>query len=122
MRSNGFVQTQEYKYPPSLYYLSYAVSASIFSWIFSSKTWEIIEQSSKFQKFVLLVAQNSLWIYLWHIPLVKLIDTNFLLKYLVVCAVSIIMAFIQVWFVQNILMPKFRNKTVQKNLKVLFTG
>lgn len=122
MRSNGFVQTQEYKYPPSLYYFSYAVSDSIFIWTFSSQIWKISEQLSKIQTFVLFVAQNSLWIYLWHIPLVKLIDTNFLLKYLVVCAVSIIMAFIQVWVVQNILIPKFCNKTVKKNLKVLFTG
>lgn len=121
MRSRGFVQTQDYKYPPSLYYLAYAMSASIFIWVFSGQIWKVVE-SAKVKGFVLFVAQNSLWIYLWHIPIVKFLEMNFLLKYLVAFTVPVVIMFIQVWFVQNVLMSKVHNKVIQKNLKALFTG
>lgn len=117
-----FTPTQAYKYPPSLYYFSYAVSVSIFIWLISDKVWSIIEQLPIIKKFVLFVAQNSLWIYLWHIPFVKFIQTDFLVEYLIVITVSTIITIAQVWFVKNFLMPKFSNITVQKNLKILFTG
>lgn len=122
MRAGDFVQTQNYKYPPSLYYLAYAVSVSIFVWICSEKIWKVLEKSARLKEFVLFVARNSLWIYLWHIPLVKLLETNFLIEYLAVFTIPTAIVFIQVWLVQNVLIQKISNKTVQKNLKILFTG
>lgn len=121
MRSGGFVQTQDYKYPPSLYYLAYAMSASILIWVFSGQIWKVVELA-KVKDFVLFVAQNSLWIYLWHIPIAQFLEINFLLKYLVAFTVPVVIVFIQVQFVQNVLMSKIHNKAIQKNLKTLFTG
>lgn len=43
-----------------------------------------------------------------------------IIRIFILLALTIV--FIQVWLIQNMLMSKVQNKTVQKNLKILFTG
>jgi peptidoglycan/LPS O-acetylase OafA/YrhL len=60
--SGGFVQTQEFKYPPTLYYLSYGF---LFLNLFYLAKDTISARLPS--RWVLWVSSNSLWIYLWHI-------------------------------------------------------
>jgi peptidoglycan/LPS O-acetylase OafA/YrhL len=65
INTGEFVATQYYKYPPTLYYLSYA-----FFWVnliyLAISRYPIIN-FSKYRKVVVWLSSNSLWIYLWHI-------------------------------------------------------
>lgn len=61
------VATQAFKYPPSAYYLSYALAVSGFLWLVLDYV-SAGAKESKFWKPVLFIARNSFWIYLWHIP------------------------------------------------------
>jgi hypothetical protein len=63
-KENGFVQTQSAKYPPTIYYLSYALFAihTIYLIIRNIKISQAQIRSS-----IIWLSSNSLWIYLWHI-------------------------------------------------------
>ena len=61
--SGEFVWTQEYKNPPMMYYLSFALL--IISLLFISKGTKLVKSLSKF-KFITFVGSHTLWIYLWH--------------------------------------------------------
>ncbi len=112
--------TQHYKYPPSIYYLSYALFVSSFLWIFR-RQFEFILEKTKSKEFVLFCAQNSIWIYLWHIPFVKFFHSHFIVKYIVVFSISVLLTFIQVWIINKV-MNQIQSVIIKKNIKVLFTG
>ena len=116
------MQTQNYKYPPSLYYLSFALVGCQFTWLVKNKVWDIIRLLPPIKKLILFIAQNSLWIYLWHIPFIKFIHLNYIEKYIFVYGVATLIVTAQYYVVTRLLIPYFKNQTVQKNLKIIFTG
>lgn len=120
--SGEFVPTQQFKYPPTIYYFSYAISVSVFLWLSSYKIWEILQKNKMMTNFVLFMARNSIWIYLWHIPLVKLIHFNYLLKYFIVIPISLLIAYSQTWMVNNIFLKNISNDQTRKNIKMILTG
>ena len=56
----------DYKYPPQSYYLVWGCFMSVVCWLIVRK-WSRILQN----RFLVFVGQNTIWIYLWHIPLVQ---------------------------------------------------
>ncbi|MCM4167351.1 hypothetical protein KCTC52924_02934 [Arenibacter antarcticus] len=60
-----FIPTQGYKYPPTLYYLSYAFFFINLIYFFVMKCIRLTEP--KKNKIIIWLSTNSLWIYLWHI-------------------------------------------------------
>lgn len=121
VKEGHIVLTQAMKYPPSVYYLSYAIFVSALLWLFAEKILNIISYL-RFENIMLFISQNSIWIYLWHIPFIKYLDTNFVAKYGCVYIGATCIAFLQVWLVSNVLIPKVRNKTTIKNIKMILTG
>ncbi|MBI4489903.1 MAG: acyltransferase [Deltaproteobacteria bacterium] len=121
-QSGRFVPTQEYKYPPSIYYFSYAVFVALMLWLSSEKLWLAIAKITPIKKFVLLVAQNSLWVYLWHIPFVELARGGFAVKYLVVFSAAATITYLQTGLVRNFILPKVPSESARKTITVLFTG
>ncbi|HIK49928.1 MAG TPA: acyltransferase [Oscillatoriales cyanobacterium M59_W2019_021] len=74
-----FIRTQDYKYPPQLYYLSYALFISILLYLlfdFLQKTKKLSNRNVN--QFVVFVSSSSLWIYLWHILFLEYSNDNFL--------------------------------------------
>ncbi len=59
-----FIPTQHFKYPPSAYYLSYALFALNCCYLFCRN---IKINNIKFSQTVLWLSSNALWIYLWHV-------------------------------------------------------
>ena len=71
-RENGyFIQTQEYKYPFQLYYLSYGI---LVSGILIKLTKRVTLAGFLYDKVILFISSHSLWIYLWHIIPVTLLN------------------------------------------------
>jgi len=120
--NGGYVPTQVYKYPPSLYYFSYAIAISIALWFVSNPLWRLINRSKVASAVVLFVAQNSLWIYLWHIPLAKLSGIHFLLHTLLMLVVATGLTYGQVWAVNRFLLPKIQRDGLRKDVRSLLTG
>lgn len=118
---NGqFVPTQELKYPPSIYYFSYALFVSSLLWIHSGKIESILEKL-KVKNVVLFIASNSIWIYLWHIPLIKNIHTDYVLKFFIVFITAVLITYIQTLLV-SALVKRIDSIALKKNITVLFTG
>ena len=125
IRTQGtFVWTQQFKYPPTTYYFSYAVGVSIFLWIASDWLWSLVEKTKPVEGLVLFIAQNSMWIYLWHIPLVKALPETlfFGYRFVLLLAIATAITWLQSWAVHNVLMAKTQNVQIKKNLRSLLTG
>jgi fucose 4-O-acetylase-like acetyltransferase len=117
----ALVPTQKFKYPPSVYYLSYAMFISTLLWILAPAIEKRLE-NTKANTFILFIAQNSIWVYLWHIPFIKLIDGHFITRYLMVFIAASIIAYCQVWIATHILIKHTKNEPLKRNLKCLLTG
>lgn len=57
-----FVQTQEYRYPPTLYFLSYAFFCLNLLYLVKGHMAKLVHK-----KLITWLSANSLWIYLWHV-------------------------------------------------------
>jgi len=90
------VATQAFKYPPRLYYLSYALLISTFLYyLYHYKNITITNFN-----IVQFIGRSTLWIYLWHWFFIKVysyigIETNFIAKYFIIYSVSVCLVFVQ---------------------------
>lgn len=115
------ITTQQLKYPASIYYFSYAFFVSFLLWAFITQI-ELFIEKTKTKRIMLFVAQNSIWIYLWHIPLVKILHPNFMVRYAIVFVASVAITYFQVWTVNNFLIKSLSSENLRKNIKTLLTG
>jgi peptidoglycan/LPS O-acetylase OafA/YrhL len=120
-KTGKIAQTQQYKYPPSLYYLSYAIGVSLLLWLLSGRLLGWID-SLGLSGLVFFVAQNSIWIYLWHIPFVSAITLPFYSKFFAVYGVAVSIAYIQVWGIKRYVVPRIENAVWRKNTLQVLTG
>jgi Acyltransferase family len=111
MEQGEFFRTQEYKYPPQLYYLSYAVSISIFLYLLVDRlVRNNLFSGLKIQPLVngiIFLSSSSMWIYLWHIfwlqyrgPFFTALNLRFLeesplLRFLAIAFLSIFLTLLQ---------------------------
>lgn len=119
---NGrFISTQEQKYPPSAYYIAYAMFMAGSLWLISPAIESLLEKA-KVKSAFLFVAQNSIWIYLWHIPMVKAIHLHFLPKYFIIFLAATAATYAQVWLVQHLLVRITHSDRLKRNLRTVLTG
>lgn len=93
-----------YKYPPQFYFLIYGVMASVCLWVFKDVICKLVD-FVKIKPFALFVGQNTIWIYLWHIPFVLLFNGvigNWFIRYVVIYACAVMMMKIQVSIVKKV--------------------
>ncbi len=107
----GIIPFQSYKYPPHAYYILYGIFMSIFLWTFKFNiSPKIVTQIYNKVSFV---GSNSIWIYLYHIPLIqitaKFVDIWYL-KYLIVYSLSISICYQQI-HLAKIGETKFKNNS-----------
>ncbi|MGL5067497.1 MAG: acyltransferase family protein [Sarcina sp.] len=87
---NNFQSIQNFKYPLSLYYISYGIGISLLLYIILSK---FKLEESCFTKIALYFSNNSMWIYLWHIiyiPIVLKLNVGWILRFIIIVLASII--------------------------------
>lgn len=119
---NGkLVYTQSFKYPPQAYYLLYALAVSFTLWFVVEKILPLLKKVPLYAV-VEFIAKNSLWVYLWHIPFAEILKMEFYVKYPLVFLLASVITFLQVWAVNNILIPKTKSKNAQKNIYMLLSG
>ena len=101
---NNFTSMQIAKYPPRLYYISYGIFiSSILLYICENKELKIYTNS-----FVCFISSHSLWIYLWHIVALEILDyfqqysINLFLQLLFILIFSSGMTFLQEKIVTSI--------------------
>jgi fucose 4-O-acetylase-like acetyltransferase len=116
-----FLPTQAFKYPPQSYYLSYAMLISVMVWSFSGEIIEFLKKLN-FSPIIFFFGQNSIWIYLWHIPIVQLVKQPFLVKYPLVLISASVITLIQINIVHKYLLPFVHSATIKRNLRLLLTG
>jgi len=119
---NGAIRSpQSFKYPPSLYYLSYGVFVACLLYVCSGAiNWFIA--LIKGTGIVSCVARNSMWIYLWHVPLTKHLQMSFALQYAVTFAVATGITFCQVWIVEKVLVNQMPSARAERTIRSVLTG
>jgi len=113
--------TQYFRYPPQLYYLSYAMFAAMVAWAFSGRVVGLLGKIHV-MPVVRFAGQNSIWIYLWHIPLLAVIRLPFLERYAVVLTGAFLVTWLQAWMVRKHVLPRLQDEAMKRNVRVLLTG
>lgn len=76
LQTNQFVTTADSKYPPRIYYLTYALSITLILWIFRGYL-VILSQKIHLLNFFGFIGSHTYWLYLWHIPFVDIVNTQY---------------------------------------------
>lgn len=111
---SNFTPTEDYKYPPTVYYISYAVFVSLLLYlIFDDNLLKILGSNVTFSNVILFVSSSSMTIYLWHILFLYMWNYSFkfrpvwtnttILSLFIVGGLSILTT-----YVQSNLMKRFR--------------
>lgn len=116
-----FVPTQAYKYPPQIYYFSYAIFMSLLLWMLMDYIMRII-YFLKIDDILMFMGRNSIWIYLWHIAILSIIDMPYYVEFPAVLFVSVMITFFQFILINKFLLSRITNPTLGKNVRVIFTG
>lgn len=120
-REGYYVSTQVFKYPPTAYYLSYAVGVSMVLWAFSAKITGFFKKI-KVYSFLMFCGSNSIWIYLWHILFVSMVKQPYYYKYFIVVACSCFVVYLQSKVVRGYLLGKINSPKGVKFVKSVLTG
>ena len=122
---NGvLLDIRRFKYPPTSFYTTYAILRSTLL----LKYINIFEKikSIKSRTLIHFIGSSTLWIYLWHIPIVLFLhfaEFNYIfIKYILVICLSICITFIQQKFLYFLLTKNKLLKSREKLLKIIFTG
>jgi fucose 4-O-acetylase-like acetyltransferase len=120
-QKGSFVRTQLFKYPPQHYYLAYALMCAFALWLMAEPLLKVL-RSSRLIGFVLFAGSNSIWIYLWHIFFLQIVEQSWGMKYLLVFACSALLTWLQVTLIQRYWLPRVRDPGVKRNIRALLTG
>lgn len=104
MKINNFETTQESKYPPTMYYISYGLFMSFLLYIILERIPIIYNFCC--QKYVFFLAENSLTLYFWHIIPVQLIsifkdklilvNENFIYRFIFIVVISVSLTYLHI--------------------------
>jgi len=96
-----FSPTQNYKYPPQLYYISYGMFISLFLYIVLDVK---VIRSICSNKLVMFISQNSIWLYFWHIIFIYLLKfsdkeiqplfNNFIARFAFIFTLALVVTYI----------------------------
>ena len=113
----GFVQpTQIMKYPPTIYYISYALFASFL--LFS--TFKKINLKSN--RFISLCSKSSLWIYLWHILFLTIMPAILGKQDWILTFFIILICSIAITYIQNNIVDLLIDNGANRNVLKIFKG
>lgn len=117
-----FVLVGKYKSPPHLYYLSYAFMCLSILWLVRQRLMNLL-QKIRLKGFATYVGSHTLWIYLWHIPIVTFLEgrLNAPIRFMIVYFSAILLAFLQERIVL-LLCDYMSNEKIKKEVKSVFIG
>lgn len=101
-----YVPLGEYKYPARFYYISYAIPIIVVLYMFfrqdffRKKNYAVIE----------FVSRHSLWIYLWHIFVLAILNFVLKIQNWVICYALLVGLSVGITFMQNTLVSRIERK------------
>lgn len=118
----NIMNIQAYKYPPTFFYLVYAIFMSSMIFLYIEEFKNI--KNEKILKFIKFYGSSTMWIYLWHIPVVyyfqnNFTDTYYLIKYIIVLFIATLITLIQ-QKIFTFISKKIKNKNKQKFISSVF--
>lgn len=117
---------QAFKYPPTAYYLSYAVAVTAMLWLSMDFILDRLKRLTPLENFILFCSRNSMWLYLWHIPWVEAFRAldygNVGVKYVVAFGCASLVTWVQSKLIRLALMPKLKSELLRRNVKLILTG
>lgn len=118
----GWISTQKFKYPPTAYYLGFALTMAITLYL-TAQYWMKLMNALRLTAFVLFVGSNSIWIYLWHILFLQVFKyfDDYRLWYWSVFFCAAACTYVQVWLVQHWI-GRLESKKDQRLVRMLLTG
>lgn len=120
-----FIYSYEFKYPPTLYFTSFAVLMILLLKEVVYKFYSMVD-GGRLPAPIDFIAANSIWIYLWHIGFAEYFirakpELGFVFEYLIIYSLAISITYFQVRYV-TFLRGKVSSETLRRNLKLIFTG
>lgn len=102
LKTDHFVPTSEYKYPPRIYYLAYALSATLILWTYREIIVTIFSRLHLLNSFK-FIGSHTYWLYLWHIPFVDVVGSqfSFLLRFFIIFGGALLCVIIQDYIVNR---------------------
>lgn len=124
-KTGNILNIQAYKYPPTFFYLVYAIFMSSMIFIYIEEFKDIKNKMA--QKSIKFIGSSTMWIYLWHIPAVYYFQNYtswiyYLWKYLLVLAFAITLTLIQQAFFKQVLKATWIKDKNKKFIKAVFMG
>ncbi|AMR30044.1 hypothetical protein A0256_00750 [Mucilaginibacter sp. PAMC 26640] len=122
---NTIPPTQQFKFPPRAYYLSYSLVLCLICYVSSPAVIKFMYKRFWLKNFVVFVSSNTVWIYFYHIIFIKSHITshfsNLFVSYVFVYAASVMCCFLQLSLVNRVL-PKISSNAAQKNIVLMLIG
>lgn len=103
---NGILRLNDFKYPPRMVFLLWGVCLGFIS--IEIVRFILPKISAHLPLYLLFIGQNTIWIYLYHIPLIQLtgmLKFHWALRYIVVYALATVIV-----LVQNVIVYKWNFK------------
>ncbi|EMB9126425.1 acyltransferase family protein [Klebsiella pneumoniae] len=116
INKNIILGPQDFKYPPTMYFASYSIAMTYITLCLLTL---ILKRRSDLPYIFNFISSNTIWIYLWHIPVVEYFKKtnsidNFAIKYLIALIISITITYLQA----SIIKTTTKNKLIRN----IFTG
>ncbi len=110
-QTNSFPEglAEKYKFPPQVYYITYGSLMSAALWSLRP-IWKYVTKI----KAIVFIGQNTIWIYLWHMPFALFATVfmhNWIIKYFLVYGMAI-----TCFGIQYLIVSRMSNKTITKYL------
>ena len=120
---NGtLLPTQQFKYPPQAPYLAYALAMSLVLYRIAPRLVANLQAWPRLRAGVYFCAQNSIWIYLWHIALLDLARGPFPLRYVLVFGGSAGLTLLQVSVLRRYLLPQIQHPSWRRRWQAILSG
>ena len=113
-----FVGTQEFKYPPRLYYMAFAFAVIILLWLTRDGITSFFKRIKLSQCFA-WIGSHTIWIYFWHIIALNLVRGHFTwtVKFLIVFTAASLVTLLQNYLV-GLACKKTKSRKLQGFLKL----
>ncbi len=121
--TGAYRPTQAFKYPPQLYYLSYALGVVSLLWACRGWLARLVVRL-RVAPFVCYVGSHTFWIYLWHVLLLSLMHgkANATVRFVVIYAVAIALSYLQTRLVTCLCDRYVKSPSLRKNLMTILVG
>ncbi|MGV3344611.1 acyltransferase [Enterobacteriaceae bacterium LUAb1] len=116
---------QDFKYPPTLFYISWGIFACAILCFLASKSGLEKVKDNTGKRIICFISSNTIWIYFWHIPLAEYFRRTAMtdivaIKYLVTYLLPVMIVFAQTLLVKWLTRSRFTR--FNRLIKTVFTG